>query len=410
MPPGAAYCSGCGRAAAGTWVIEPSDDAGPRDREVVIGARRRPRSPLALIALLAVLIAGVIVVSRDHGGSSSPATTTTSVVPATTAPRTSSTTAATTSTTQVVQRLTAGPVLGQMIGLIVYVAVPRDDNEILYALDLDQGVFREIATMSYTQGELPILGDAVVVANDTSQLLVHPEGATKQLGDPATATFSAGRPDAYWKLMYTDDLNPSTAILIVIGAPEQRSVPIPPRFHAFAGDGVGGLLLSGPDNQIYRLPPDGTVPVGLGVSNVLAAANGRLAAVACDAELNCPIEIIELADGSRHSIRGSNRNQGAASLAPDGAHLAQIVNTAGNERQALLVFDTTTGDTLLHVPYDGLSWQSGPPAWSPDSQWLFWNDVSGLEAWNIDRIQPQMIDVPGTDRVSMHVVGVATRR
>ena len=83
------------------------------------------------------------------------------------------------------------------------------------------------------------------------------------------------------------------------------------------------------------------------------------------------------------------------------------MTTAGSDRQALLVFDTATGDNLLHVPYDGLSYQSGPPAWSPDGQWLFWNDIRGLEAWNIHRIQPQT--VPGTDRVSMHVVGVSNK-
>jgi Tol biopolymer transport system component len=95
-------------------------------------------------------------------------------------------------------------------------------------------------------------------------------------------------------------------------------------------------------------------------------------------------------------------------LAPDGAHLAQIV-TSGTDTQALLVFDTTTGDTLLRMPYEGLSYQSGPPLWSPDGRWLFWNDVRGLEAWNLDRIQPQTIDVPGTDRSSMHVIAVAAK-
>jgi hypothetical protein len=406
MPPGSAYCPGCGRAAPGTWVIESTGDEGSRDREVVIGGRRRHRSPLALAAVAAVLLAGVVLVSRDHSGSSSPATT---AAPTTTAPRTTSTTAGTTtSTSELVQRLTPGPVLGEPLGLVVYLAAPRGDIEILYALDVDQGVFREISTMSPTEGELPILGDAVVVGTETSQVLVHPEGATKQLGDPASAVFGAGRPDAYWKVITTDDLNPSTAILVVIGAPEQRSVSILPGFGVFAGDGVGGLLLTGPDDRIYRLAPDSESPVVLDISNVLAAANGRVAAVACDENLRCPIEIIELADGNRHTIRGSNRSDGAASLAPDGAHLAQIVDTPGTQRQALLVFDTTTGDTLLHVPYDGLTYQSGPPKWSPDGRWLFWNDVRGLEAWNIDRIQPQTIDVPGTDGVSMHVVGVAT--
>jgi Tol biopolymer transport system component len=132
-----------------------------------------------------------------------------------------------------------------------------------------------------------------------------------------------------------------------------------------------------------------------------------VAAVSCNDNLQCPVQIVDLTTGARQSIPGSSPNAGAASLAPDGAHLAQITDTTDSDRQALLVFDTTTGDTLLHVPYQGLSYQSGPPRWSPDGQWLFWNDIRGLEAWNIHRIQPQTIDVPGTDRVSMHVVGVA---
>jgi hypothetical protein len=291
----------------------------------------------------------------------------------------------------------------------VYLAVPRQDNEILYALDLDQGVFREISSVAHTEGELPILGDAIVVATDTSQVLIHPEGATKQLGDLADGTFGAGRSDAYWKVSSTDGQSPSVAILVVIGAPEQRSVQIPSGFQPFAGDGLGGLLLTGPDGRIYWLPPDRGNLIPLGINNVLAAANGRLATVACDETLSCPIEIVDLNDSSSHVVPGTARSNGAVSLAPDGAHLSQIVDIQGSDRQALIVFDTTTGDALLHVPYDGLSYQSGPPEWSPDSQWLFWNDVSGLEAWNIHRIQPQTIDVPGSDRSSMHVVGVATK-
>jgi hypothetical protein len=143
---------------------------------------------------------------------------------------------------------------------------------------------------------------------------------------------------------------------------------------------------------------------------VVAAANGRLAAVACDDSLNCPIEMLDLRDASSRTIPGSARGSSTASLAPDGAHLSQILDVQGSDQQALIVSDTTTGDELLHIGYAGLSYQSGPPAWSPDSQWLFWNDVRGLEVWNIHRIQPQTIDVPGTDRSSMHVVGVATKR
>jgi hypothetical protein len=193
--------------------------------------------------------------------------------------------------------VTDGPALGEPTGLVVYMAVPRQDNEILYAVDLDQGVFREISTMAYTQGELPILGDAIIVGTEASQVLVHPEGATKQLGDPATATFGAGRSDAYWKVTSTDDQSPSVAILVVIGAPEQRSASIPVGFQPFAGDGVGGLLLTGPDSRIYRLPPDGSNLVALGINNVLAAASGRVATVACNDTLQCPIALVDLASG-----------------------------------------------------------------------------------------------------------------
>ncbi len=408
IPSGAAYCPGCGRAAPGTWVVEVLDDAGSPDREVVLGGGRRRKSPLALGAVVAVLLVGIVVVSRDRGGNSS-APTSTTAAPATTSPATTAITVeATTTSSLVIERVADGPALGEPTGLVVYLGAPRQDNETLYAVDVDQGVFRELGTMTYTPGELPILGDAIIVANETSQVLVHPEGATKQLGDPAS-TFGAGRPDAYWKVTSIDTLNPSVAILVVIGAPEQRAVTIPVGFRPFAGDGVGGLLLSGPDSRIYRLPAEGSTLVALGITNVLAAANGQVATVTCDETFRCPIEMVDLATATSHVIPGSARSNGPASLAPDSAHLAQIANTPGTGRQAILVFDTTTGDNLLHVPYDGLSYQSGPPAWSPDGQWLFWSDVRGLEAWNIHRIQPQTIDVPGTDRLSMHVVGVTNK-
>jgi hypothetical protein len=405
LPAGAAYCPGCGHASPGTWVTEAIDEGGVRDHEIVIGRKRRPRSPIALLAAILVLLAGIVIVSRDHGGDSSSATTT---APSTTLPSTTTTAdAATTTTGQLSERVAPGPVLGQPTGLVVYLAVPRQDNEILYALDLDRGVFRELATMSHNEGELPVLGDAILIYDDASEMLVHPDGATKQLGDPANATFTTGRPDAYWKVSLDDELTASTAIFVVIGAPEQRAVSIPAGFHPFAGDGLGGLLVMGPDSRIYRLLPDSSTLVALDVSNTLASANGRVAAVACDDNLSCPIDVVDLTSGSRATIPGSAGKRGTSSLAPDGAHLSQIASTTDADRQALFVFDTTTGDTLLHVPYDGLSYQSGPPRWSPDSQWLFWTDVRGLEVWNVERIQPRTIDLPGTDRSSIHFVGVA---
>jgi hypothetical protein len=385
------------------------DDAGSRDREVVIGGRNRRRSPLALAAVVAVLIAGVLVVSRDNGGSSSTAPTTTAAPARTTAPDTTTTiAAATTTTVHLDQRVAPELSLGEQTGLVVYLALPRQDEQILYAVDLDQGVFREVATMTYGDGELPILGDAIVVSTDTAELLVHPDGATKMLGDPPETAFTAGRSDAYWKVDFTDSQTPSVAIFVVIGAPEQRSVSIPAGFIPFAGDGVGGLLVSGPDERTYRLPPDGDTLVLLDTSSPLDTANGQMAALRCDETLKCRIEVVDLASGNRRPIPASKPQDGPASLAPDGAHLAQVITSPDGDREVLLVFNTATGDTLLHAPYEGLSYQAGPPRWSPDGRWLFWSDARGLEAWNIDRIQPLTIDLPVTDRVSMHVVGVTT--
>lgn len=410
VPPGAAFCPACGRPAPGTLVIEPLDDIGSRDREIVIGAKNRRRSPLALAAAVAVLVAGVLVVSRDNDGGPSTAPTTTIAATTTTAPDTTTTVrAASTTTVQLVQRVAPALSLGQQTGLVVYLAVPRQDVQILYAVDLDQGVFREVGSMVYTDDELPILGDAIVVSTDTAEFLVHPDGATKLLGDPPEAAFTAGRSDAYWKVEFTDRQAPSVAILVVIGAPEQRSVSIPAGFTPLAGDGVGGLLVRGPDERTYRLAPDADTLVVLDTSSPLDAVNGRMAALRCDETLKCRIEVVDLTTGARRAIPASKAEDGPASLAPDGAHLAQIITSPDGNRETLLVFDTATGDTLLRAPYEGLSYQSGPPRWSPDGRWLFWNDVRGLEAWNIDRIQPLTVDLPMTDRVSMHVVGVAAK-
>ena len=356
------------------------------------------------MAAAALLIGGVVIVGRGHGSSTSTATTTT--VPP---PTTAATTPATTTTSLFVGQVAAGPALGQPTGLVVYLTAPRQDHEVLFALDLDQGLLREVATTAHTPNEHPILGDAIVTPGARTEQLVHPEGATKALGTATTSSFGAGRADAYWEVSYTRDRSPSHAGLVLVGGPVERGVTIPAGFEVFAGDGIGGLLARGPDDRTYRLPPDSGTLVALDVNTPLAVANGRVAAVACDARPSCAVEIVDLTNGDRHVVPGSGPSSSGTSLSPDGTHLAQVVATDDANQPALIVIDTTSGDSLLHVPYLGVSFDSGPPRWSPDGAFLFWNDLNGLEWWRVTRIQPRTVRLPTTDSVSMSVVGVAAK-
>jgi hypothetical protein len=238
----------------------------------------------------------------------------------------------------------------------------------------------------------------MVFATQAGFTAVRPDGQLVQhLGQSARRyvnVFDAGRDDAFIAVtapaapcVADDECSSQSAPaaderieLARLDGTVESGTDVPEGFGVVAGDGIGGVVVLGPDREMYRLVP-GARPTHLDMPQPIAVSHGRTVAVSCDADLDCGVTIFDLVTGDHQVVPGVIRRGNYPSLSPDGRYLAQVnISSDALRTLTIAVYDTTTGAAVLDAP-NPLNLNTRPQ-WSPDSQWLVWPDPDGVEAWN----------------------------
>lgn len=352
LPEEARFCPRCGQATLPTDMIN--------DRSVEFGRSRRRPSLWVLAAVVVGLLVAVMLMSRSNDQDAASATTTAAVATTKAVAPVSTATAATTgATTTVVTNTTttlgAGgfstePPFEQATGLIVYLTTSEPAGDSLVVMDVDQGQRRDV---DIAAGSLP------------------PFGSTAALGDTMVFATWAGFTAVGADGQFVEHVGQNSLRYLDVFA------DVPEGFLVLVGDGIGGVIVLGPDREAYRVVPGGLL-THLDMPLPIALSHGRAVTVYCDADLVCGVTIFDLATGDHHVVPGLTQRGNLLSLSPDGRYLAQI--NIGRGAFTFAVYDTTTGATVLDGP-DPVD-PNSRPQWSPDSQWLVWTDSDGVEAWN----------------------------
>jgi hypothetical protein len=383
------------------------------------GAGRSRRGITIGVVAAALLVAGVVAVSRSQPKAETTSPTSADQTTPTTAAPTSTTEAETsTAPTTTLPRfisLGAAPLLGEPTGLELWfqssLVGPGSSSgpERLYRLDLDRAVLEDVASKLYFDGPF---SDSIVLADG---FLAYGNRLTgvKRDGSPMTLVgFSEAQvigvgTDGLWIRPYNNSGPQPVVRHVGFNGTLLGDLKEPGDSYVQQSLGNDRFLLAAPTGQSYLLHAGtGAIKPLTGSVVAMARSSDAYLTTVCDDQAVCHTEY--------HGATGLVRKTSLAPagyfewrpvLSPDGTWM--VFHARARESDGSIRFDNgplapttienlVTGDSISvgNVPIAaGSSGISPMVAWTADGSWLFFATEGGLAAWQPGMITPIKLPV-----------------
>jgi hypothetical protein len=393
MPKDAAYCPTCGRPVGVPLELADLEEDEELARQPITVEPQRPhglRNLLIALAVVGVLVAGAVIVSRDEPDRDGDATAAAASTTTTSMERRATTTTASPVTAPPYFELApAGPLMPEPTATVIY-GISSDGRLVRIELDTGKVAFRrvDISTEGLETLLVPRRGGVVVVQPGSTAVAV-PDGlgAEPYELDVGGALLLPGpAADELWKITGAfdapGDANRTVQRVGLDGGPLGPELPLPP-VAAISDDGNGGLLGLGLGlNGTYLLDPATARP-----SRILEGAPVGLNAkvlvdLACDASLSCRYRVTERPTAKSRTLPTTPPESltfvFGGRVSADDRWLA-VFDNGGH----LVVVDLRDGTARdLGQASSGGNWGLGAvPAWAPNGRWLYFTRTGTLVAW-----------------------------
>jgi hypothetical protein len=223
-------------------------------------------------------------------------------------------------------------------------------------------------------------GGVLVSSGNEWQLVAPPYDHNRTVVGRNDALYASQDPSRVWEIRYGDPHIAAAEVDIFTG--ESGAAFSFPAGAQPVGAVDGGLVVS-LYGGVYIASADGLRRIATG--QAFASGGTNVLVVSCDDAGSCSPSIVDARTGRGRRIQdvaetGLNGYY-QASFSPDGEELAIIpVSERGTPGKALYIIDTSSGSAHA-VAGDPTSRPAGtPPAWSPDSAWVFWPGDVGIQA------------------------------
>jgi hypothetical protein len=398
------------------------------------GNGRSPRSLAIGAVVAALLVGGVVAVSRSQKDAATSSPSTTADVPPTSAALTTSSSeaASSTSPTTTLAKLSAmgnEPLLGEATGLELWFQsslISSSGQVRVYRLDLDRATLELVAPQLYfdsPSSESVVTAEGFFVYGGRF-VGIERDGTSMSLPSVGDGQIIGAGPDGIWVQRYGNSGPQETVQHVGFDGKALGELKPPADSIVARSLGDGRFLVAAPTGRSYLLNSrTGALTPLVGSVIEMARLTDAYVTTVCDDQAVCQIEYHDADGRVRPSTLAPTWYVASRPLlSPDGSWIVrQTFPQSGNgsfrdgvglgEEAATAIENLASGESidLGKVPVlFGSSGLAPMAAWSADGSWLFYAAPGGLAAWRPGLASPILLPVAlGRNPVAALAVGPA---